>query len=225
MTAADSDVPAWARRGAQESRLAALGAVLAVLVLQWTLPAELAAEPAWLVPLVTLVLLFGQLVGRPTELDRRAYWLRAGSLIATGVLHLAVAWSVYQLVAGLVDGEFSDRATVLLASGGAIWTSNVLVFALWFWEFDRGGPAARARADTLVPDFIFPQMQNPDLADPEWSPQFVDYFYLAFTNATAFSPTDVMPMSRWAKLLMTAETAISLLTGVLVIARAVNVLK
>ena len=93
-------------------------------------------------------------------------------------------------------GSTSD-ATTLLVTGGAIWVTNVIAFALWYWEFDRGGPVARALAIKPYPDFEFPQMTSPELAPPSWEPMFGDYFYLSFTNATAFSPTDVLPLSRW----------------------------
>jgi uncharacterized membrane protein len=93
------------------------------------------------------------------------------------------------------------------------------------WEFDRGGPAHRAQATFQHPDLMFPQMAEQRLAAPDWEPRFVDYLYLSFTNATAFSPTDVMPLARWAKLTMLAQSALSLAVGVLVIARAVNILK
>jgi uncharacterized membrane protein len=101
----------------------------------------------------------------------------------------------------------------------------VIAFALWYWEFDRGGPVARALAIKPYPDFEFPQMTSPELAPPSWEPMFADYFYLSFTNATAFSPTDVMPLSRWAKMLMLVQSAVSLLLAALVIARAVNILR
>ena len=101
----------------------------------------------------------------------------------------------------------------------------MIVFALWYWEFDRGGPAARALGTDPYPDFLFVQMTSPKLAPPDWEPAFADYLYLAFTNAAAFSPTDVMPLSRWAKLAMTVQSAISILTVALIVARAVNILK
>ena len=102
----------------------------------------------------------------------------------------------------------------------------MIVFGLWYWEFDRGGPVARARADKPYPDFLFPQMSSPaELTPPDWEPEFVDYLYMSFTNATAFSPTDVMPLSRWAKLTMLAQSLVSIVTVALVVARAVNILK
>jgi uncharacterized membrane protein len=112
----------------------------------------------------------------------------------------------------------------LLAAGAAIWLTNVIVFGLAYWEFDRGGPAVRAGGREAFPDFLFPQMQDPAVAPPDWEPAFADYLYLSFTNATAFSPTDVMPLSRWAKLLMMFQSGVALILAALVIARAVNVL-
>jgi hypothetical protein len=158
-------------------------------------------------------------------LDREEIWLRWCSLGLSALLGIATAWSVFRLVAGLINGTLSNDPPVLLGSGAAIWLTNVTVFALWFWELDRGGPAARAHAREQLPDFLFVQMQNPELSPADWEPEFLDYLYLSFTNATAFSPTDVMPMTRWAKTLMMAESALSLITAALVIARAVNVLK
>jgi hypothetical protein len=102
--------------------------------------------------------------------------------------------------------------------------TNVIVFALWYWELDRGGPASRAAARRIHPDFLFPQMSVPDLVHPDWEPAFVDYLFLAFTNATAFSPTDTMPLSRWAKMAMMVQASISVVVVALVIARAVNIL-
>lgn len=103
-------------------------------------------------------------------------------------------------------------------------TTNVIAFALWYWECDRGGPIARAAGRRPRLDFRFPQMEDPD-GHLDWEPHFLDYFYLSFTNATAFSPTDVMPMSRWAKMLMLSQSAVSLVTLAVVISRAVSLFK
>jgi uncharacterized membrane protein len=113
----------------------------------------------------------------------------------------------------------------LLLIGGAIWLTNVIVFGMWYWNLDRGGPAARAQALKPYPDFLFPQMTVVDLSPPDWQPEFFDYLYLSFTNAAAFSPTDTMPLARWAKLAMMLQSIVSLGTVVLVIARAVNIFK
>jgi hypothetical protein len=170
--------------------------------------------------------MLGTLVlANPARMDREASWLRGCAITLTGLLGLATAWAVYRLVTDLVNGGLSAAPTLLLAYGGAIWLTNVVAFSLLYWEFDRGGPAARAHARQVLPDFLFPQMQSPHLGGLDWEPRFLDYLYLSFTDATAFSPTDVMPLSRWSKALMMAESAISFVTVALVIARAVNVLK
>ena len=129
------------------------------------------------------------------------------------------------LIDGLVHGTTGDDPVPLLATGANIWTTNVIIFALWYWELDRGGPAARSAGIDPHPDFLFPQMADTSGAFGDWEPQFTDYGYVAFTNAAAFSPTDTMPLSRWAKLAMMLQSAISLVTAALVIARAVNILK
>jgi len=121
-------------------------------------------------------------------------------------------------------GRDVGSAADLLASGGAVWLVNVLTFALWYWEFDRGGPIERATGTHPTPDFLFPQMSTPDMAPKDWEPEFLDYLYLAFTNSTAFSPTDTLPMSRWAKAVMLLQSLLSLVIAALVVARAVNAL-
>ncbi|OXR44625.1 DUF1345 domain-containing protein [Nocardia cerradoensis] len=219
------EIPAWKRRTAGESRWAATAAMVGIIVLQLLLPHHFQLRPIWLLPLLEVLLLIVLVVSSPVRLDREEIWLRWCGLAMSALLGIATAWSVFRLVAGLIDGTLSNDPPVLLGSGAAIWLTNVTVFALWYWEFDRGGPAARAHAREPLPDFLFVQMQNRDLAPADWEPEFLDYLYLSFTNATAFSPTDVMPMTRWAKTLMMAESALSLITAALVIARAVNVLK
>jgi uncharacterized membrane protein len=106
-----------------------------------------------------------------------------------------------------------------------MWCLNVLVFALWFWQLDGGGPVARLTAGPHARDFLFPQQADPEVAPPGWQPRFLDYLYVSFTNATAFSPTDTMPLSRWAKVLMLVESAASLVLALMVAARAINILK
>jgi len=139
---------------------------------------------------------------------------------------VANVWSAARLVSELLRATpVVDSAARLIANGGSIYLTNIIAFALWYWELDRGGPAARTHGIERYPDFLFPQMSSPDLAPPDWEPAFVDYLYMAFTNATAFSPTDVMPLSRIAKLTMALQSAVALATVGLVIARAINVLK
>jgi uncharacterized membrane protein len=188
--------------------------VVVAVALQLVLPDRLVLE----------VVLLGVLVAAsPFRLDRESTVLRTAGLATAGLVSVANAWSAVLLVRALVGGTAEDAPTLLLA-GAAIWLTNVIVFALWYWELDRGGPAARAHGRRRHPDFAFAQMQSPDLAGPNWEPRFADYFYLAFTNATAFSPTDVLPLTRWAKLTMMAQSMVALVVVVLVVARAVNVL-
>ena len=182
-------------------------------------------HPAWLLPAVEGLLLLALVVANPRRINRESRAIRLAGLTLAAVISLANAWSVARLVIGLVQGTEGGSAGPLLVTGGAIWLTNVIVFGLWYWEFDRGGPAARANATRMYPDFLFAQMTSPHLAPPDWEPAFSDYLYLSFTNAAAFSPTDVLPLSRWAKMAMTTQAAISIVTVALVVARAVNILR
>ena len=134
--------------------------------------------------------------------------------------------SAVLLVRAIITDQLGpkDTAIRLLLAGAAIWGTNVITFGLWYWEFDRGGPVSRLEGTSPYPDLLFSQMTSPELTPHGWGPRFVDYLYLSFTNATAFSPTDVMPLARWAKLTMLVQSAVSLVLGALVIARAVNIL-
>ena len=217
--------PAWRVATEGEPRLPVSLAVVLAVALMLALPARVANQPRWLLPSLALVLLVGIVVANPKRIGRPSRALRVASLVLIAVLSIANAVSATRLVLDLVNGRGIRVPATLLLTGAAIWLTNVVVFALWYWEFDRGGPAERAVASKPYPDFLFPQMTSPELARQDWEPAFVDYFYMSFTNATAFSPTDVMPLSRWAKLTMLGQSAISLLTVALVIARAVNILK
>lgn len=217
-------VPAWKRLTVGEPRWPVTLAVAAALTMQAMLPEDLVLGPRWLLAGLGGALLVVLYLANPRRIDRASRLLRWLSLAVIGTITVANGYSATRLVLRLVNGGESD-ATRLLLTGGAIWLTNVIAFALWYWEFDRGGPVARMLALRPFPDFQFPQMENPELAPKDWEPQLVDYFYLSFTNATAFSPTDVMPLSRWAKLTMLAQSIISLLTVALIIARAVNILK
>jgi len=218
-------VPAWLRDTRGESRWPVAGIVVVAIALQLALPDRLTLVSRWLMPSLEAALLLALIAANPTRLDRESAVLRAGSLTLTSLISLTNAWAAVVLATDLVAGRAGEEAGPLLSTGAAVWLTNIISFALWYWQFDRGGPAARAHARRRIPDFAFVQMQSPDLAHPDWEPGFVDYLYLSFTNATAFSPTDVMPLSRWAKLTMLVQSLVSLITVALVIARAVNVLK
>jgi len=219
-------VPAWRRPTEGEARWQAALAVAVAVALQYPLPGRLVlVHPFWLLPTLQGLLLIALLMANPHRINTESRVIRLLGLTLAALLSLANAWSVVRLTVGLVQGTEGSSAGPLLITGGTIWLINVIVFALWYWEFDRGGPVARAQAVRMYPDFQFVQMASPQLAPPGWEPAFADYLYLSFTNATAFSPTDTMPLSRWAKMGMTVQAAISIVTVALVVARAVNILK
>jgi hypothetical protein len=224
-TAHQVHIPAWLRVTPGENRWPVAAAIVVAIGLQLALPDRLTLQSRWLLPGLEFAMLIGLIIASPVRFNRESTALRLASLTLTGLLSLANAWSATLLIQGLLRGTEGQDAGALLSTGAAIWLTNIIAFAVWYWQFDRGGPAARAHARHILPDFQFVQMQNPDLTHPDWEPQFVDYLYLSFTNATAFSPTDVMPLSRWAKLTMLGQSLISLATLALVIARAVNILK
>jgi uncharacterized membrane protein len=201
-------------------------AVLAVGVMRLFLPPELRISDASGVFLAVIVVMVVALIlGDPGRIDRQVRWLRllTGALIA--VITLVNAGSSVRLVISIIYAEpFTQTARVLLACGGIIWLTNVIAFGLWYWDLDRGGAAARATGSTARPAFLFPEMSNPEYVGADWSPAFVDYLHLSFTTATAFSPTDVSPLRPWAKVMMMSEETISLVLGILVVARAVNIL-
>jgi hypothetical protein len=219
-------IPAWERVTRGEPRWPVSLAIVAAIVLQIALPEKVAFRPHFLLPGLQGLMLIGIVVANPTRIDAESRRLRTATIGLICVSSFANAWSAGRLVLHLVNGTLpSLSAARLLLTGAGIWLTNVIVFALWYWESDRGGPGARAHGEKRYPDFLFAQMQSPDLAPPEWEPGFADYLFLSFTNAAAFSPTDVLPLSRWAKMTMMLQAGVSLSTVALVVARAVNVLK
>ena len=202
-------------------------AVLAAGGLRAALPSQLRSGDArWVFVAVVAGLLVILIIGDPGRIDRDSASLRllTGTLI--GLISAVNAVAAVRLVAGIIGAvKFSTDANILLASGGAIWLSNVIAFGLWYWDLDRGGAAARARGSRRQPAFVFPEMTNAQYVRPDWYPKFMDYLHLSFTTATAFSPTDVSAIRPWAKLMMMAEAAISLVVAVLVVSRAVNILR
>jgi hypothetical protein len=202
-------------------------AVIVAGLLRAALPPELRnGDARWILLVVLAILLAVLIVGDPGRIDRDLPWLRILTSTLIGVITLVNADAAVRLVVAIVDvSPFTNDAKVLLASGGAIWLTNVIAFGLWYWALDRGGPAARAAGPGRSPALIFPEMKNEEHVAEDWSPQFVDYFHFAFATATAFSPTDVSAIKRWMKLLMMSEEAISLVVALLVVARAVNILK
>jgi uncharacterized membrane protein len=223
-----------------ESRLLPTLAIIASALLYATLPSRFIAGSSssafsiarWIVPVFSALLLVVLIASVPqgrlvASLGLRAPQVHVGHrvvvLALVSLLSAANAAAIILLVHLLVSGAHA-HARLLLRAGIHMWCLNVLVFALWFWELDNGGPLARRTAAPAGRDFLFPQQAMPEHW-PEWQPRFLDYLYVSFTNATAFSPTDAMPLSRWAKSLMLVESAASLVLAVMVAARAINILQ
>jgi hypothetical protein len=175
---------------------------------------------------VVAVLLGALMIGDPGRIDRQSRWLRVLTIALIALISADNALEAGRLVASILSTKpFTEDANKLLIAGGAIWLANVIAFSLWYWEADRGGAVARARGSSIKPAFVFPEMINPQFVEGGWYPKFIDYLHLSFTAATAFSPTDVSAVKPWAKLMMMLEETISLLVAILVVARAVNILK
>jgi hypothetical protein len=207
-----------------EPRWPMAAAVVAAIVLTILLPRDQRLLPAWVLPLIEGFLLVALIAGDPGAIDRRSKVLRGLSIALVSILALSALVATARLVNVLITGgQQTNSASDLLEAGSIVWVSNILAFALLYWELDSGGAAARAHHTRAGVDFAFPQQMNPELAPADWSPRFVDYLYLAFTNATALSPTDAMPIAHWAKLAMMVQSVSSLAILGLVIARAVNV--
>jgi uncharacterized membrane protein len=218
-------LPAWRRHTDGEQRWPFALAIVVMIGLQLALPERLTLGSRWILPAVEVVIIVVLVAANPGRMVRRSRPLRMLALGLIAVASLGTAWSVARLVHDIATGVDVGSAAQLLASGGDIWLINVLTFAVWYWELDRGGAAARAIGGDPYPDFMFPQMGSPGLTPKDWEPEFLDYLYLAFTNATAFSPTDTLPLSRWAKFAMLLQSLISLVTAALVVAKAVNALQ
>jgi hypothetical protein len=179
----------------------------------------------WLIPAVPETLLVIPLAWhRPRRRLEQLGHRRTVALTLLGVVSLANATLLVAVLASLILGDETSGGQLLLKAI-TVWSTNVIAFGLWYWAFDRGGPVRRLQASPPPPDFQFPQMENPQLAAPGWQPELIDYLYVSFTNSIAFSPTDAMPLSRWAKLLMLTESSLSSITVLLVTARAVNIFR
>jgi hypothetical protein len=208
----------------KEPRWPASLAVLTAAALYLALPAKLTLGPGWITPVVEIALLIPLTLTAPYRHREEARLIRVASLLLIAVLNVALVASLALLVHVVLSGEPVDGRT-LIFSGLQIWLTLILVFALWYWELDRGGPTVRGHVDERAPDFLFSQMATPELHQADWMPAFVDYLYVGFTNATAFSPTDTMPLTVRAKWLMMTESLASITTIVMVAGRAVNILK
>jgi hypothetical protein len=200
-------------------------AVMFLIGLPFLMPAAFEIDPRWILPILEGVLLIAIIVADPGRIDRRSRGLRRLTISLIMLLVLSIGWATARLIYDLVTGSPAvSTAGPLLTAGATIWVGNAVVFAILYWELDSSGPAQRAHEAPRYPDFAFQEQLSPSIAPPGWRATFVDYLYVGFTNATAFSPTDTMPLAHWAKITMTLQSLISLTVVGLVIARAVNIL-
>jgi uncharacterized membrane protein len=197
--------------------------VLAAIGLQIGLSKRLTVGPSWLLPALEGVLLIGLSMATPRQLEHEHKARRRTAIALTAFVSAANIFSLVELTHLLLHHNV-ENGRELVVSGMLIWLTNFLIFALWYWEIDRGGPGRRAAGHDGPPDFLFPQMSDDRIEPRFWRPQFLDYLYVSLTNATAFSPTDTMPLTPMAKMIMGVQSIVSLVTLGLVISRAVNIL-
>lgn len=198
-------------------------AVAVTIVLYLVLPAKLTVGPRWLIPVLEGALLIGLVISTPYRRHTQSSLHRWVTIGLVAIVTAANFTAEGLLISNLLKGGGGGGRSLVMAAA-AIWFTNVAVFGLWFWEIDRGGPHMRTSEKPDAPDFLFPQMTVGGEIERDWRPQFLDYLYVAFTNASAFSPTDAMPLSVRMKTLMLIESIASFLTVGLVAARAVNIL-
>ena len=210
--------------GRTEPLWPALAAVLFAIALQLLLPKRLTAGPRWLLPALEGALLLGLAFASPRELEHE-HRLRRRLALGLTVFVSAANITSLALLSDQLLHHGSPNGRQLIVSGSLIWLTNVLIFGLWYWETDRGGPGRRAAGRDGPPDLLFPQMNDDRIEPANWRPQFIDYLYVSLTNALALSPTDTMPLSPLAKSMMGIQSLVSLVTIGLIVARAVNILQ
>ena len=196
--------------------------VLAAIGLSLHLPSYLGVHPVWVIPTIEGVLLAALVATTPRERLRPMPQRRGVALGLIGLVSASNLLNLVLLVHRLL--HHNTNAHALILAGVEIWITNVLLFTVWYWELDRGGPLARKLEVLRAPDFLFPQMTEPLLGGMDWRAGYIDYLYTSFTNASAFSPTDTMPLTPMAKMLMLVQSLTSLVTIGMVFARAVNIL-
>jgi uncharacterized membrane protein len=198
--------------------------VLIAIGLQFGLPERLTAGPTWLVPALEGILFLGLSSATPRQLEHEHTARRRTAIALTAFVSAANIYSLAALTHALLHNKVPSNGHELVVSGMLIWLTNFLIFALWYWEVDRGGPGRRAAGHDGPPDFLFPQMTDDHIEPRNWRPQFFDYLYVSLTNAAAFSPTDTMPLTLTAKGIMGVQSIVSLVTIGLIVSRAVNIL-
>ena len=200
--------------------------LVVAMTLPFLLPSKFSLGPTWIVPVIEALLLGALIIADPGRIDRRSSIVRTLSIGLVAMLVAGATGATARLVIDLIKGgPDTNSPGQLLRIGSVTWVYVIITFSFLYWELDGGGPENRARSTPEFPDLAFPEHLNPQVTRPGWRPEFFDYLYLGFTDAMAFSPTDVMPLSRWAKLAMAVVAVASLVVLGLVIARAVNILK
>lgn len=197
--------------------------ILAAIALQLLLPSRLVVGPKWLIPALEGALLIGMFLATPRELEGEHPLRRTVAISLTAFVGAANIYSLATLTHYLLHHDV-ENGRELIVAGVLIWLTNVLIFGIWYWELDRGGPGKRAAGHDTPPDLLFPQMSDDTIEPRNWRPGFIDYLYVALTNATAFSPTDTMPLTSLAKSVMGVQALVSLVTIGLIVSRAVNIL-
>jgi uncharacterized membrane protein len=197
--------------------------LLAAIGVQLGLPERLTVGPRWLIPGLEGALLVGLSLATPRQLEHEHTVRRRVALSLTAFVSAANVFSLAALTHFLLHHNV-ENGRELIGSGVLIWLTNFLIFALWYWEMDRGGPGRRAAGHDGPPDFLFPQMNDDRVLPSDWRPRFIDYLYVSLTNATAFSPTDTMPLTPTAKTVMGLQSLVSVVTIGLIVSRAVNIL-
>jgi uncharacterized membrane protein len=200
--------------------------VAGALILDLSLPEKFTIGPTWLLPAVEGLLLVGLVAMSPNRRMRHSSARRNVAMFLIGLVSAVNLFSLVELCRFLLRHDRGVDGHRLILTGVVLWVTNVLLFGLWYWQLDRGGPVARALNENEPPDFLFQQMTDDGarFAHKDWKPTLIDYLYVSFTNATAFSPTDTMPLTPTAKLMMATQSLASLVTIGLVIARAVGIL-
>lgn len=218
------DAVAWGIPAHSEPRWPELLAIVAAIALQLVLPDSLIRGLGYrgLIPALEGALIIVLLIGNPGRISKEESRLRIVGISLIALITIVNFVSLIELIHALLYDTKAGGRPIVYASV-PVWLTNVIAFGLWYWELDRGGPAKRQNPGHRDPDFLFPQMSTPGSA-PGWSPSFLDYLYVSFTNATAFSPTDTMPLTPWSKLLMMLQSLASLVTVAVVVSRAVNIL-
>ena len=209
--------------GVTEAAWPAQLTVLVAILVELLYPTRLTVGPFWLIPSLEAALLLGLFLATPHQLEYEHPRRRRVALGLIAFVSAANVYSLYALTHLLLHHNVSNGRE-LVGSGLLIWLTNFLIFSLWYWELDRGGPGKRAAGHDGAPDFLFPQMSDDAIEPRDWRPRFLDYLYVSLTNATAFSPTDTMPLSQMAKSVMGIQSLVSLITIGLIISRAVNIL-